>query len=134
MNMVRKLTFGGLSINTETQEVYRNGKKVKLRKKEYELLEFLARNKDRVINRLTILEYVWNYDVSVDTNTLEVHMVALRRKIDGGQTHKLLQTIHGRGYKLCDTKDSLGTQPQPQAEGQRHFHSPLSSSPVQYPG
>lgn len=106
MNMVKTLTFGGLSINTELQEVHRNGKRVQLRKKEYELLEFLARNKDRVINRLTILEYVWNYDVSVDTNTLEVHMVALRRKIDRGQAHKLLQTVHGRGYKLCDTKGS----------------------------
>lgn len=132
MNILQTLTFSGLTINTEVQEVYRSGKRVKLRKKEYELLEFLVRNKDRVVNRLTILEYVWNYDISIDTNTLEVHMVALRRKIDRGYTHKLIQTIHGRGYKLCDTKDSLSTQSPHQVEDQHRSHNPLLSSQQQY--
>lgn len=132
MDTKKNLTLGGLNINTETQEVCRNDKPVKLRKKEYELLEFLARNKDRVINRLTILEYVWNYDTSANTNTLEVHMVALRRKIDGGSSHKLLQTIHGRGYKLCDAKGSSDIQTLRQAEDPPHSHNPLQSSSPPY--
>ncbi len=92
-------------MNPDTQEVKRSGKQIKLRKKEYELLEFLARNKDRVLNRLTILEYVWNYSTSVESNTLEVHMAALRKKLDAGYSNKLLQTVHGLGYKLRDSKD-----------------------------
>lgn len=69
MTKKQRFIFGGFTINTESQEVTRNGKTVQLRKKEYELLEFLARNKDRVINRLTILEYVWNYDAKMPTLT-----------------------------------------------------------------
>lgn len=96
------LKLRDLQIDTETHQVCRNGRNLKLRKKEYELLEFLARNKDRVLNRLTILEYVWNYNTSVKTNTLEVHMVALRKKLDRSGANRLIKTIHGLGYKLCD--------------------------------
>lgn len=102
----KQLYLSSLEIDPENQEVRRNGKPITLRRKEYELLEFLARNKGRVINRLTILEYVWNYSASAETNTLEVHMAALRKKIDRGHSLKLLRTVHGRGYKLCDSTDS----------------------------
>ncbi|MFC1748038.1 winged helix-turn-helix domain-containing protein, partial [Pseudomonadota bacterium] len=71
-------------------------RKIRLRKKEYDLLEFLVRNAGRVLNRLTILEYVWNYSIHANTNTLEVHVANLRRKIDS----QIIQTIHGLGYKL----------------------------------
>lgn len=94
------LTHGDLKIHTDTHEAFRQGKKIKLSKKEYQLLEFLAQNKERVLNRLTILEYVWNYNVHVNSNTLEVHIAALRRKIDRKYTQKLIHTIHGLGYKL----------------------------------
>ncbi len=83
-------------------EAFRAGKRITLRKKEYQLLEFLLRNKNRVINRNTILEYIWSYDTSAVTNTLDVHMSALRRKIDGGHDFKMIQTVYGAGYKLCD--------------------------------
>lgn len=96
------LKLADLEINTRTREVCRNGKCIQLRKKEYELLEFLIRNKDRVLNRLTILEYVWNYSTNMNTNTLEVHMAALRKKLDSESPIKLLQTVRGYGYKLCD--------------------------------
>lgn len=85
-------------------KVERKGKNIRLSKKEYQLLEFLARNKNKVINRNTILEYVWNYSVHCMTNTLDVHMSNLRRKIDGGFKTKILQTVYGLGYKLCDTQ------------------------------
>ncbi len=94
------LALGGLTLYPLTHQALRDGRKIRLRKKEYELLDFLARNKDRVLNRLTILEYVWNYSAHIATNTLEVHMGALRRKIDSGFEQKLLHTFHGLGYKL----------------------------------
>lgn len=105
MNSSALLTFGDLQIDLGKQEVYRKNKRIELRKKEYELLEFLARNRDRVMNRLTILEYVWNYSAHVDTNTLEVHIAALRRKVDQGFSQKLVRTVHGLGYKLSDAPD-----------------------------
>ena len=97
-----ELTLGQLVICPEKQEVTRGGVKITLRRKEYDLLEFLARNRERVINRLTILEYVWNYGAQIATNTLEVHISALRRKIDKGFERKLLHTFHGLGYMLSD--------------------------------
>ncbi len=99
------LEFANLKINTNTREVTRNGQPIDLRKKEYELLEFLARNKDRVLNRLTILEYVWDYTTSIETNTLEVHIAALRKKIDTENSRRIFQTIRGYGYKLCDAAE-----------------------------
>ena len=93
------LRLGNLTIDTTNQLVRRQNKKINLRKKEFELLEFLARNKERVLNRLTILEYVWNYSAQVNTNTLEVHIAGLRKKIG----KKLILTIPGLGYKLSTT-------------------------------
>ena len=101
-----RLTLANLQINTKTREVTRNGHLINLRKKEYELLEFLARNKDRVLNRLTILEYVWDYTTSIKTNTLEVHIAALRKKIGAESPRQIFQTVRGYGYKLCDSPGS----------------------------
>lgn len=92
--------FADLELRPSTSEAFRDGRKIDLRRKEYQLLEFLARNKNRVMHRLTILEYVWDYNAHTATNTLEVHMAALRRKIDKGFSQKLIHTFHGLGYKL----------------------------------
>lgn len=101
--MTRKstLNIGSIKICTNLRKVLINNRKIKLRKKEYELLEFLARNSDRVINRLTILEYVWNYHANIETNTLEVHMAGLRKKIAKESPRKMIRTVHGFGYQLC---------------------------------
>lgn len=99
------LKLANLEINTQTREVTRDGQPINLRKKEYELLEFLARNKDRVLNRLTILEYVWDYTSSIKTNTLEVHIAALRKKVGSQNPCQIFQTVRGYGYKLCDAPD-----------------------------
>ena len=97
-----ELALGDLVIFPERQEVLRLGQKIRLRRKEYALLEFMARNRERVLNRLTILEYVWNYGAQIATNTLEAHMSGLRRKIDGGFDKKLIHTFHGMGYMLSE--------------------------------
>jgi DNA-binding response OmpR family regulator len=97
-----ELTLGELVIFPERQEVARLGQKIRLRRKEYALLEFLARNREQVISRLTILEYVWSYGTQAATNTLETHMSGLRRKIDGGFKKKLIHTFHGMGYMFSE--------------------------------
>jgi DNA-binding response OmpR family regulator len=86
------------ALDKAKHEACRSGTGIPLSRKEYDLLEFFARNQGRVINRLTILEYVWNYNAQIATNTLEVHMAALRRKLDDKYTKKLIHTIHGVGY------------------------------------
>ena len=99
-----ELTLGELVIRPERYEVIRSGNKINLRRKEYDLLEFLVRNRERILSRLTILEYVWNYNAQIVTNTLEVHMSALRQKIDKGFNKKLLHTFHGLGYMFSENK------------------------------
>ena len=93
-------TLGELNINIPKQELQYQNEKIRLCKKEAELLEFLLRNQGRVVNRLTILEFIWNHSVQVNTNTLEVHMASLRRKLKKLTQHKVVQTIYGLGYRL----------------------------------
>ncbi len=100
--LAHPLELGAFVLNPQTQEAFYKGSKINLRKKEYQLLEFLALNKNRVVNRLTILEYVWNYEVEIETNTLEVHMAGLRRKIEKfcAPDQARIETIYGMGYRL----------------------------------
>ena len=110
------LRLGDLTLHPDENSVNRNGKPIKLRKKEYQLLEFMALNKNKVMNRNTLLEYVWNYNVQSLTNTLEVHMSNLRRKIDGDYANKIIHTVYGLGYKLCDNGgDKVSTDDTPPA-------------------
>lgn len=95
------LVIGELTIFPDSHEVNRAGRQIPLRKKEYQLLEFLLKNKNRVVNKHTILEYLWSYDTSTMTNTLDVHMSNLRKKIDGDTATKIIRTVYGAGYKLC---------------------------------
>lgn len=117
--------LGNLTINTKTKQVSKSGRPIRLRKKEYDLLEFLAMNKNRVLNRITILEYVWNYSAAIETNTLEVHMAALRHKIKDKLSPQI-QTIHGLGYALMDSitqhysQDSSDIHSQQPIEGLYH--------------
>lgn len=92
-------------IHPSRLEAIRGQESIRLRKKECELLQFLARNPNKVINKNFLLEYIWNYDLQANSKTLEVHMSNLRRKIDGKYTKKLIQTVHGTGYKLSDEVD-----------------------------
>lgn len=96
------LPLGDLIIKTDMRKVFRNGRAIPLRRKEYELLEFMAKNKKKVLNRLTILEYVWNYGSQVATNTLDVHMASLRHKIRRSKVARMITTVYGLGYMLND--------------------------------
>lgn len=71
-----------------------------LTRKEYALLEYLMRHADAVCSRDELLEHVWDQTVDTQTNSLEMHVMTLRKKVDGNARRKLLHTVPGRGYRL----------------------------------
>lgn len=89
-----------LTLNIDTREVVRSGKKIDLTKKEYELLEYLIRNKGIVLSREKILQEVWGYDFMGDTNVVDVYIRYLRSKIDDDFGDKIINTIRGVGYAI----------------------------------
>lgn len=102
------LTAEDLSLNTLTFEVKRAGKQIRLSKKEFALLEYLLRHKDKTLAKEQIINHVWNYDADVLPNTVEVYIGYLRNKIDKPFKNKnpLIQTIRGFGYKIRPEGDS----------------------------
>jgi len=91
-----------LVLSPLSYKVFRGGREIYLRRKEFDLLYFLFRNQDRILSRLTILENVWDSNADFLTNTLEVHILNLRKKIDlhYPRGRRLIQTIYGRGYRF----------------------------------
>jgi DNA-binding response OmpR family regulator len=95
----RVLRIDDLEIDTEAREVKRAGRPVNLTPREYELLEGLATREGQVVSREMILERIW-IDADTVSNTVDVHIGTLRKKIDGGRAVPLIHTIHRRGYVL----------------------------------
>jgi two-component system, OmpR family, response regulator len=89
-----------LSLNVVMREATRAGHKVDLTNREFALLEYLMAHAGRAINKTTLCEHVWEHHFDTGTNVVEVCIQRLRRKIDEGHSHKLLQTIRGTGYSL----------------------------------
>lgn len=98
------LSVGDLAIDTNNYEVKRAGKKIRLSNKEYLLLEYLVRHKNKVITKDQIINHVWNYDADVLPNSVEVYIKHLRTKIDDPFPGKsLIHTVKGfRGYKISE--------------------------------
>jgi two-component system response regulator MprA len=94
------LVVADLSLNPDTHEVKRGERTVELTQREFELLEYLMRNERIVVPRQRLLEDVWGYDPFATTNTIEVFVSNLRRKLEGGGEPRLLHTIRGAGYVL----------------------------------
>ncbi len=94
------LVVGDLSLNPDTHEVRRGERDVELTQREFELLEYLMRNERIVIPRQRLLEEVWGYDPFATTNTIEVFVSNLRRKLEADEEPRLLHTIRGAGYVL----------------------------------
>jgi DNA-binding response OmpR family regulator len=101
-NSQYKIVIADLEIDREKKEVIRGGKKIPLTAKEYQLLEFLALHKGKVISKLIIAEKVWDIDFDTGTNVIEVYMNFLRKKIDKDFPNKLLHTKTGMGYFLAE--------------------------------
>lgn len=89
--------FQSIKLDPNTRRVIFNSKTIQLRKKEFDLLELLLHNPYRVFTRISLLELIWGYNCDNFSNTVDVHISTLRKKLD----RQYIQTIYGRGYRLA---------------------------------
>jgi two-component system response regulator MprA/two-component system response regulator TrcR len=94
------LRVADLEINTSTREVRRAGREIELTTREYDLLEFMARNPRRVLSREFLLSRVWDDDLALTTNLVDVYVSYVRKKVDAHGEKKLIRTVRGAGYTL----------------------------------
>jgi len=99
------LTLADLQLDPASRRVTRGGKEMTLTGKEYALLEYLLRNKGRIVTETLIVEHVWDMNYEPGTNVLNVYIHHLRNKLDKGFDKKLLHTIRGAGYILREGND-----------------------------
>ena len=94
------LEVGDLTLDPATHEVVRAEKKIELVKKDFQLLEYMMRNADRVLTRAEIEEHVWDRNAELWSDVIRSHIKTLRAKVDRGHKDKLIKTVHGVGYKI----------------------------------
>jgi two-component system response regulator MprA len=94
------VTVGDLRLNPDLQEARRGDREIELTKREFELLEYLMRNQRLVVSRERLLEEVWGYDPLDETNTIDVFISNLRRKLEEGGEPRILHTKRGAGYVI----------------------------------
>ena|SRR5437588_11543213 len=99
------LTIADLVIDTRAHQVTRGNRKIELTAKEYALLEYLARERGRVLTRAEIAEHVWDENFDPLSNLIDVNINRLRRKIDDGFSTPLIHTRRGEGYMLAAPDD-----------------------------
>ncbi|RIV20027.1 DNA-binding response regulator [Fibrisoma montanum] len=95
----KRLELLDLAVDTESHQVWRGGQRISLTAREYALLEYLMTHQGRVVNRVDLLENVWDVHFNTNTNVVDVYINYLRRKIDTTEP-KLLHTVFGVGYML----------------------------------
>ena len=93
-----------LSLNKKTREVYCDGVKVELTLKEFELLQYLMENHNKVVTRDELLNHIWGYDYDGETRTLDMHIRTLRQKL-GENGGSCIKTIRGVGYRFIKTEE-----------------------------
>jgi two-component system response regulator MprA len=94
------LSVGDLRLNPDTREVVRGERPIELTGREFELLEYLMRNERLVVSRESLLDDVWGYAPFAETNTVDVFVSNLRRKLEAGGEPRVLHTVRGAGYTL----------------------------------
>jgi DNA-binding response OmpR family regulator len=94
------LQIDNLILDTKRHLVKRKDKEIYLTRKSFMLLEYLMRNQGLVLSRGMIMEHVWDMNADPFSNTIESHILSLRKKIDFGKNKKLIHTVPGRGYKI----------------------------------
>jgi DNA-binding response OmpR family regulator len=94
------LVVGDLKLNPDSREVYRGKRTLDLTTREFELLEHLMRNARLVVSRQALLDEVWGYHPFAETNTVDVFVSNLRRKLESDGEPRLLHTVRGAGYVL----------------------------------
>jgi two-component system OmpR family response regulator len=95
-----RLLMGELSLDLLSREVARAGKKIDLQPREFSLLEYLMRNRGRVVSKTMIIEHVWGYNFDPQTNVVDVLVSRLRNKVDRDFENKLIHTHRGVGYAI----------------------------------
>ncbi len=95
------ISFGDLTLDSEMKCLYHGNSEIPMRRKEYELFEYLVKNKDRPISRCELLDHVWDYREYVGSNTIDVHVKRLRDRL---QDKAIIQTVHGVGYRAKEKK------------------------------
>lgn len=96
------LKVGSLTLDPLSRRVERSGNLIKLRRKEFDILEYLMRNKDKIVTRPMIMDNVWGSDTTSWDGTINVHIKRLRDQVDRPYTHKLIKTSYGLGYTIND--------------------------------
>lgn len=96
------LTLGDLTLDPKTLRVWRGNEECSLTNKEFRILEYLMLNRNQVLTRTMIAEHVWDYNFPNVTNVIDVHIRALRRKVDQCGDKQRIQTVRGVGYRIVD--------------------------------
>jgi two-component system OmpR family response regulator len=99
---ITEITLGELKLDLINRRVTRNDKVIDLQSKEFKLLEYLLKNKGKIVTRTMLLEKVWEYNFDPQTNVIDVHISRLRNKIDKGFSYPIIETIRGAGYLVSD--------------------------------
>lgn len=99
---VQLLKVGNLTLDPLSQRVERSGKAIRLRRKEFEILEYLMRNRNSIVTRSMIMDNVWDSDSSSWNSTINVHIKRVRDKVDRPYKRKLIKTAYGLGYTIND--------------------------------
>lgn len=102
------LTIGDLTMDVEQRRVTRGGVEIPLLPKEFSILEYLIRNKEKVLSREQIEDQIWNYEYTGNSNNVDGYMSRLRKKIDEGRDQKLIHTMRGMGWVIRAPKDEGG--------------------------
>ncbi len=93
------LYLGNLVLDTNSKSIQKGNEDIEVRNKEYDLFEYLVRNKDRPISRCELLDHVWDYREYIGSNTIDVHINRLRKKLEDSN---IIETVHGIGYVVRD--------------------------------
>jgi two-component system OmpR family response regulator len=97
-------TVSDLTLDTSTKQVTRGGKSISLSAKEFAILHYLMRNKDRIVSKASIMTHAWDFDADILPNTVEVFINYLRSKVDKPFSKPLIHTARGFGYKISETR------------------------------
>ncbi|SHE13910.1 sigma-54 dependent response regulator [Chlamydia abortus] len=95
-----RISFEDIILDTDTREVIRSGRRIELTTKEFDLLHLFMQNPKRVLSRDVIMDKIWGYDYSGESNVLEVYIALLRQKTEEHGGSRIIQTVRGAGYVL----------------------------------
>jgi len=96
------LKVGDLELDMSLKTARRGSEKIELRKKEYQILEYLMINSGRVVSKSELEEHLWNEDDELWSDVIRSHIKNIRKKVDGGHKKKLIKTVRGMGYEISD--------------------------------